>query len=380
MASLEVYFPLDSADAANTVTGEHSDRSVSPSRRSPSPRRPSSPRQPSPSPQSSPRKQSPSPRSDRVFAEEPGLVKENKMSVSTDQTDFVESGIDSKLKTSSDSEIVSGNSQLNEMNLDTVSSGVGIQNNASCHGNDFKSGTKLVQSQNQKDIHSMAALQTNLETQPTETTEHAFKEPSSFESASIETSAISETSSKASLYNTSDTSTEDFYGKYKSDSKYSLTSPTTPAEVKPSPFDMFENLERQVSQSSGMSETSSGSQASKSTDTEQSAWPKLHCTWAPVTMQGNVQSICLSGKHVWCVDKSERLYCSSLVGPGIKWKMLDVKANQIAVSKSGWIVWRLHRGIVYAGTKITPRNPGGLHWVEALKNVKWIAVDDSTAW
>jgi hypothetical protein len=55
-------------------------------------------------------------------------------------------------------------------------------------------------------------------------------------------------------------------------------------------------------------------------------------------------------------------------------------ANQISVSPSGHIVWRLHRGRVFAGTKITHKRPEGLKWVEAVQNVVYISVDDHCAW
>lgn len=60
---------------------------------------------------------------------------------------------------------------------------------------------------------------------------------------------------------------------------------------------------------------------------------------------------------------------------------MDEAARQISVSRSGSIVWRLHLGSVYAGTKITTRAPAGLNWVEVLrKEVVYIAVDDTVAW
>ena len=53
---------------------------------------------------------------------------------------------------------------------------------------------------------------------------------------------------------------------------------------------------------------------------------------------------------------------------------------KISVSSSGWIVWRLHKSSVYAGTNITPRAPQGMKWVEIAREVAFITVDDNVAW
>ena len=66
--------------------------------------------------------------------------------------------------------------------------------------------------------------------------------------------------------------------------------------------------------------------------------------------------------------------------PGIVWRKATGSANQITVSPSGKIVWRLHRGVVYAGTKISSRHPEGLKWVEAVRDVEYIAVGNDCAW
>ncbi|KAK0046533.1 tectonin beta-propeller repeat-containing protein 2 [Biomphalaria pfeifferi] len=104
-------------------------------------------------------------------------------------------------------------------------------------------------------------------------------------------------------------------------------------------------------------------------------------TWSEFTTPANIYSLVVSYTHVWFTDKSENIYYSSMGSPkGVVWRKATGKANQISVSPSGHIVWRLHHGVVHAGTKINLRHPEGLKWVEAIKDVETMCVDDKTAW
>ncbi|KAK7104074.1 hypothetical protein V1264_018848 [Littorina saxatilis] len=109
---------------------------------------------------------------------------------------------------------------------------------------------------------------------------------------------------------------------------------------------------------------------------------RLANSWSEFTTPANIYSLGLSSTHVWFTDKSENLYYSALGGTkGILWrKAVAAPSNQISVSPSGHIVWRLHRGKVFAGTKITQRHPEGLKWVEAVRDVMHMSVDDTCAW
>lgn len=108
---------------------------------------------------------------------------------------------------------------------------------------------------------------------------------------------------------------------------------------------------------------------------------RLANTWSAFSAPANIYSVALSDTHVWFTDKSENVYYSCLGGSkGIVWRKVDDSANQISVSPSGHIVWRLHRGRGYAGTKITQRHPEGMKSVEAVRDVTYISVDDTCAW
>ncbi|KAH9495061.1 hypothetical protein Btru_018728 [Bulinus truncatus] len=104
-------------------------------------------------------------------------------------------------------------------------------------------------------------------------------------------------------------------------------------------------------------------------------------TWSEFTTPANIYSLVVSNTHIWFTDKSENIYYSSIGSPkGVMWRKASGKANQISVSPSGHIVWRLHHGVVHAGTKINSRHPEGMKWVEAIRDVEMICVDDKSGW
>ncbi|GFR99975.1 tectonin beta-propeller repeat-containing protein 2 [Elysia marginata] len=104
-------------------------------------------------------------------------------------------------------------------------------------------------------------------------------------------------------------------------------------------------------------------------------------SWSEITAPTNIYSLAVSENHVWFTDKSENIYYSSLqASKGIVWRKATGYASQMSVSPSGSIVWRLYKGVVYAGTKISTRHPEGLKWVEAVREVQYIAVANNCAW
>lgn len=103
-------------------------------------------------------------------------------------------------------------------------------------------------------------------------------------------------------------------------------------------------------------------------------------SWTEITTPGNIYSMSISATHAWITDRSTNIFYSALTGPGLAWKKASGNASQISVSKDGNIVWALNRGVVSAGTKITAKRPEGMKWVEAVKNVSYICVDDTCAW
>ncbi|XP_064621989.1 tectonin beta-propeller repeat-containing protein 2-like [Lineus longissimus] len=109
----------------------------------------------------------------------------------------------------------------------------------------------------------------------------------------------------------------------------------------------------------------------------------LSDNWTEFTAPGNIQSLAVSSKHIWIVDKSERVFYSGHNQPSLNWKRDEdvYGVRQIAVSPDGNIVWKLKKnGSVFVGTKITPKTPMGLKSEEVLRDVAYIAVEDKSAW
>ena len=103
--------------------------------------------------------------------------------------------------------------------------------------------------------------------------------------------------------------------------------------------------------------------------------------WTEISAQGNMLSLCASTTHVWYTDKSANIFYSTLTGPGLSWRKASGYATQVSVSPMGNIVWRLYKGVAYAGTKITAKSPEGMKWVQAVQgDVAYICVDETCAW
>lgn len=114
---------------------------------------------------------------------------------------------------------------------------------------------------------------------------------------------------------------------------------------------------------------------------ENSAGEKSVNMWTEISAQGNLLSLCASSSHVWYTDRSANVWYSALTGPGLTWRKASGYAYQISVSQLGNIVWRLYKGVAYAGTKITSKSPEGLKWVQAVQgDVAYIGVDETCAW
>ncbi|XP_071079116.1 tectonin beta-propeller repeat-containing protein 2-like [Haliotis cracherodii] len=182
---------------------------------------------------------------------------------------------------------------------------------------------------------------------------------------------------KRGIYMTSDTSTEDFYKKYMSQSSIdsNITSPAGLKQISPKPEPDQVSPEDVPPPASAVTSSAADDKVAAGT------LLKLANSWSEIITPTNVYSLCVSETHIWFTDKSENIYYSSLSGvKGVVWRKASGQAKQISVSSSGSIVWRLQKNTVYAGTKLSARRPEGLKWVEAVKDVSYISVDDKCAW
>ncbi|CAG5119309.1 unnamed protein product [Candidula unifasciata] len=172
-------------------------------------------------------------------------------------------------------------------------------------------------------------------------------------------------------------STDPFHKGYKrqtsADDFYSLFQDTSP-ESPMSPIDkpIYSSAQQSIPPEPEME---------RGTEMQDVTERRLANSWSELTTSANICSLALSNSHIWYTDKSDSIYYSSFNNPkGIQWRKITDHGSQISVSPSGNIVWRLHRGVVYAGTKICTRRPEGLKWVEAVRDVKTICVDNDCAW
>ena len=166
-------------------------------------------------------------------------------------------------------------------------------------------------------------------------------------------------------------SADDFYKKYSS-STYSLSSlaGTTEHPLTPNNDDNEDDIPEQEKLES----------IQVSGPSEEIPSYKLVNNWMEIMTQGNVTSLAMSHNHVWYTDKSNSLQYSSLLGSGIQWHKAVGNCRQITVSNSGSIIWRLDNSKAYAGSKITAKQPWGTRWLDAVREAKYIAVNDNCAW
>ena len=97
-------------------------------------------------------------------------------------------------------------------------------------------------------------------------------------------------------------------------------------------------------------------------------------------MHVKTRSISSSCNILWLVGEQCDLQYAVLDTPGIKWHKTKISAHQIAVSSNSCIIWRLHQGSVYVLIGSSLKKPLGEKWIEILKDVKFIAVDNTSAW
>ncbi|XP_040188930.1 tectonin beta-propeller repeat-containing protein 2 isoform X2 [Rana temporaria] len=93
-----------------------------------------------------------------------------------------------------------------------------------------------------------------------------------------------------------------------------------------------------------------------------------------------ILSLVVSEKYIWCLDYKGSLYCSSLPGAGLRWQKFEDNVQQVAVSPSGNLLWKIEQKTdkAFACGKVTIK--GKRHWYEALPQASFVALSDDTAW
>ncbi|KAM8781803.1 tectonin beta-propeller repeat-containing protein 2 [Rhynchonycteris naso] len=93
-----------------------------------------------------------------------------------------------------------------------------------------------------------------------------------------------------------------------------------------------------------------------------------------------ILSLVVSEKYVWCLDYKGGLFCSALPGAGLRWQKFEDAVQQVAVSPSGALLWKIEQksNRAFACGKVTIK--GKRHWYEALPQAAFVALSDDTAW
>ncbi|XP_063295881.1 tectonin beta-propeller repeat-containing protein 2 [Pelobates fuscus] len=93
-----------------------------------------------------------------------------------------------------------------------------------------------------------------------------------------------------------------------------------------------------------------------------------------------ILSLVVSEKYIWCLDYKGSLYCSALPGAGLRWQKFEESVQQVAVSPTGNLLWKVEQKTdkAFACGKVTIK--GKRHWYEALPQVSFVALSDDTAW
>ncbi|KAM6131182.1 tectonin beta-propeller repeat-containing protein 2 isoform 2-T2 [Pterocles gutturalis] len=93
-----------------------------------------------------------------------------------------------------------------------------------------------------------------------------------------------------------------------------------------------------------------------------------------------ILSLVVSEKYIWCLDYKGSLYCSALPAAGLRWQRFEDGVQQVAVSPSGALLWKIEQKTnkAFACGKVTIK--GKRHWYEALPQAVFVALSDDTAW
>ncbi|ELW47184.1 Tectonin beta-propeller repeat-containing protein 2 [Tupaia chinensis] len=93
-----------------------------------------------------------------------------------------------------------------------------------------------------------------------------------------------------------------------------------------------------------------------------------------------ILSLVVSEKYVWCLDYKGGLFCSALPGAGLRWQKFEDAVQQVAVSPSGALLWKIEQksNRAFACGKVTIK--GKRHWYEALPQATFVALSEDSAW
>uniref|UniRef100_A0A8C9TR84 Tectonin beta-propeller repeat containing 2 n=1 Tax=Scleropages formosus TaxID=113540 RepID=A0A8C9TR84_SCLFO len=93
-----------------------------------------------------------------------------------------------------------------------------------------------------------------------------------------------------------------------------------------------------------------------------------------------ILSLVVTDRYIWCLDFKGGLYCSALPNDGIRWQKFEDNVQQVAVSQSGSLLWKVEQKTnkAFACGKVSIK--GKRHWYEAHTQTAFVALSDDSAW
>ncbi|XP_041703972.1 tectonin beta-propeller repeat-containing protein 2 [Coregonus clupeaformis] len=104
-------------------------------------------------------------------------------------------------------------------------------------------------------------------------------------------------------------------------------------------------------------------------------------SWMGYTGPGcGILNLVVTDRYIWCLDFKGGLYCSALPDGGLSWQKFEENVQQVALSPSGSLLWKVEQKTMtaYACGKVTIK--GKRHWYKALEDSAFVALSEDTAW
>ncbi|XP_061106567.1 tectonin beta-propeller repeat-containing protein 2 isoform X2 [Conger conger] len=93
-----------------------------------------------------------------------------------------------------------------------------------------------------------------------------------------------------------------------------------------------------------------------------------------------ILSLVVTERCVWCLDLRGSLFCSALPNSSLHWQRFEDNVQQVAVSPSGSLLWKVEQKTnkAFACGKVSIK--GKRHWYEAMSQTAFVALSDDAAW
>ncbi|XP_028294683.1 tectonin beta-propeller repeat-containing protein 2 isoform X2 [Gouania willdenowi] len=103
-------------------------------------------------------------------------------------------------------------------------------------------------------------------------------------------------------------------------------------------------------------------------------------SWSRFTGPGcGILSLQATDRYVWCLDFKGGLFFSVLPqGNPLLWQRFEENVQQVAVSPSGELLWKVEQRVASACAKVCVR--GKRHWYKAQDQTNFVALSDDSAW